>query len=298
MTGASSIIDASAIDEALVRYLIAEQFPGWRHLPVTRMVLDGNDHRSFRLGDDLVVRLPSAPDYVPQVRKEQEWLPRLAPVLPLPIPAVRGAGVPSQRFAAPWSVYGWIDGEPATLQPPADTEGFAADLAAFLVALRAADPTGGPRPGEHSAFRGGPVGHYSDEMDDLIERVSGRERAVAEALWHDARAASFDGAPVWVHGDVSLNNLLVREGRLAAVIDFGCSAVGDPACDTTVFWTYFTGAARSRFRHDLAVDDATWARGRGWAVWKALIMIGNRPPEQRAFGRRVLDELIAEHHAA
>jgi aminoglycoside phosphotransferase (APT) family kinase protein len=298
VTGDSSRIDGSVIDEGLVRALIEEQFPQWRQLPVTRVVLDGNDHRSFRLGDDLVVRLPSAPGYLPQVRKEQEWLPRLAPALPLPIPEVRGAGVPSLLFPAPWSVYGWIHGEPATLRPPDEPERFAADLAGFLVALRAADPTGGPAPGEHSLFRGAPVGHYADEMEYLVERVSARERDVVDGLWRDALEAPFGGAPVWLHGDVSLNNLLVRDGRLSAVIDFGCSAVGDPACDTTIFWTHFTGAARARFRHELAVDDATWARGRGWTVWKALIMIGNRPPEQRAFGRRVLDELIAEHDAA
>lgn len=287
-------IDAALIDEALVAALLREQFPDWAELPLRRVVRGGNDHRMFRLGSALSVRLPSAPGYVPQVGKEQAWLPRLAPAVTLPIPTVRGAGRPSPLFPAPWSVYDWIDGEPAAVAHVDDPVALASALAEFLVSLRGADVQGAPGPGIHSAFRGGPVAHWDAEVRDLLRtRVSGRERERATAIWHDALAAEWAGPPVWVHGDVSVNNLIVRDGRLAAVIDFGCSAAGDPACDTTILWTYFDGAVRETFRREVALDEATWARGRGWALWKALIMITNKPPGQAELARHVLDELLA-----
>ncbi len=285
---------AAAIDATLVKALVAEQFPQWSDLPVEPVAPGGNDHRTFRLGDRLSVRLPSAPDYVPQVAKEQTWLPRLAPSLPLPVPTVHGVGSPSAYFPAPWSVYGWLDGVPASSIRIVDRSRFAADLAGFLVALRSADASEGPEPGLHSAFRGGPVGHWDEEMSDLLRRVRGRERGLAEGIWRDALDASSTGPPVWFHGDVAMSNLLTKDGRLTAVIDFGCSGVGDPACDTVIHWTYFTGASRRTFRDALGVEDAIWARGRGWALWKALIMLTNRPPGQAELARHVLDELLAE----
>jgi aminoglycoside phosphotransferase (APT) family kinase protein len=287
-------IDATRIDESLVRALLLEQFPEWSGLPLRRAAPGGNDHRTFRLGEDLSVRLPSAPGYVPQVQKEQTWLPRLGPSLPLPIPEVRGVGRPAELFPAPWSVYGWLDGRPAAAASVSDPVRFADDLAEFLVALRGVDAADGPAPGLHSAFRGGPVGHWDAEMHDLFARVRGRERDLAVGIWRDALDAVHSAPPVWLHGDVAVANLLIRDGALAAVIDFGCSAVGDPACDTVIRWTLFTGAARQAFHRRLAVDDATWARGRGWALWKGLIMLTNKPAGQAEFGRRVLDELFAE----
>lgn len=286
-------VEAVRVDEDLVRALLHEQHPQWQDLPIRPVRDGGNDHRIFRLGDDLSVRLPSASGYVPQVRKEQEWLPRLAPVVPLPVPDVRGVGRPSTLFPAPWSVYGWLDGVPATVAPPHDPVRFAADLAAFLVALRSAGTAGAPPPGPHSAFRGGPVAHWDAEVHDLLARVHGRERDLAAGIWRDALTAEHSGPPVWFHGDVSTNNLLVRDGALAAVIDFGCSGVGDPACDTVIVWTRLSGQAREVFRRDLDVDDATWARGRGWALWKGLIMLTNKPPGQAELARHVLDELFA-----
>jgi aminoglycoside phosphotransferase (APT) family kinase protein len=287
------LVDADKIDQALVRELLLEQFPQWGDLPVRPIEGGGKDHRNFRLGEELSVRLPSAPDFVPQVEKEQTWLPRLAPVLPLPIPTVQGIGRPSPHYPAPWSVYGWIPGETASTAEVADPVALAAELARFLVALRGADATGGPAPGLHSAFRGAPLEHLDDEMGWLFARVPGRERALAEGIWRDALAAAYTGPPVWFHGDVSFHNLLVRGGELAAVIDFGCSGVGDPACDTVLVWTFLSGGARDAYRRELAVDDATWARGRGWALWKGLIMITNKPPGQAEFARHVLDELFA-----
>lgn len=285
-------IDGDRIDVPLVRALLGEQFPAWAELEIEPVARGGNDHRMFRLGDALSVRLPSAPGYVPQVAKEQAWLPRLQAAVPLPIPIVRGAGRPSSLFGAPWSVYGWLEGEPADA---ADLDArFAAALAQFLVALRGADTAGAPPPGPHSAFRGAPLSHFDDELAWLRLRVEGRKRERADAIWRDALDAPGASATAWFHGDVAVGNLLVRDGRLAAVLDFGCAGVGDTACDAVPVWTMFDGAARRAYRRELAVDDATWARGRGWALWKALHLIGNRPPAQVALGRRVLEALLAE----
>lgn len=292
--GGPASIEGIRIDEELVRALLAEQFPQWSSLPLRRIAAGGNDHRMLRLGDRMCVRLPSAPGYVAQVGKEQAWLPRLAASVPLPIPVVRGRGRPSARFPAPWSVYGWLEGEPASTARIDDAERFAADLAHVLVALRTADTTGAPPPGEHSAFRGGPLQHWHDEMQDLLLRVHGRDRDGAAGIWRDALAARDDAERAWFHGDVSTSNLLVREGALAAVIDFGCAGVGDTACDTVILWTHLHGSARDVFRRELGVDEATWARGRGWAVWKALIMWSSPLPEQAALARRVLARLLAE----
>lgn len=285
-------IDAERIDADLARSLVREQFRQWRDLPVRPVEHGGNDHRIFRLGDQLSIRLPSAPGYVPQVRKEQTWLPRLASGLPLPIPTVEGAGEPSDLFPAPWSVYRWLPGRPAAVEEPADGARFAADIAGFLMSLREADASDAPAPGLHSAFRGGPLEHWDDEMGALLHRVHGRERDLAAGIWRDGLAAPYADAPVWFHGDVSVNNLLVQDRRLTAVLDFGCSAAGDPACDTVFRWTAASAAARAQFSRSYPADDATWARGRGWALWKGLIMITNKPPGQAEFARRVLDRLF------
>ncbi|WP_345801618.1 aminoglycoside phosphotransferase family protein [Microbacterium sp. AZCO] len=286
-------IEASRIDEDLVRALLREQFPDWAGLAVRAVEPGGNDHRTFRLGDELSVRLPSAPGYMPQVAKEQAWLPRLAPAVPLPIPVVRAKGEACDIFPAPWSVYGWLHGEPLAAASIDDPVRLAVDLAGFLVALRGVDPAGGPRPGLHSAYRGAPVAHWDDEVRDILNRLDGAERDRAAGTWRDAVVAPDAESAAWLHGDVAVSNLLVRDGALAAVIDFGCSAVGDPACDTVIIWTHFRGAAREAFRREYDVDEATWARGRGWALWKALIMLTNKPPAQRALARHVLDELFA-----
>jgi aminoglycoside phosphotransferase (APT) family kinase protein len=289
----SDPIAAAHVDEGLIRGLVSDQFPQWRSLPIRAMERAGNDHRMFRLGDGLLVRLPSAARSLPQVEKEQAWLPRLAPQLPLPIPAVRGVGQPSELFPGPWSIYAWLDGEPGSSASIADPVRFAAQLAAFCVALRSIDPAGAPPPGLHSAFRGGPLEHWDEEMQHLFLRVEGRERDRARAIWRDALDAAFTGPPVWFHGDVSVNNMLFRDGVLCGVLDFGCAGVGDPSCDTAIIWTHLSGAPRDAFRKELAVDEATWARGRGWALWKGLIMITNKPPGQAELARHVLDELFA-----
>ncbi|MFE5672657.1 aminoglycoside phosphotransferase family protein [Agromyces sp. NPDC056523] len=264
-------------------------------MPVRPIEPGGVDHRSFRLGEDLLIRIPSAPGYVPQVAKEQAWLPVLGPRLPLPIPRVVGGGEPSDRISFPWSLYGWIDGETAMTAPIDDEVRFAEELAAFLVALRCIDATDGPGPGLHCAYRGAPVSQWDDEVHAFLPRIGdARERARAAAIWRDAVSEPDRSAPVWFHGDVARANLLVREGRLSAVIDFGCAGVGDPACDTVMAWTAFSGASRRAFVHVYDVDDATWARGRGWALWKALIQLDSPDQGSVDLARRTLAALFEE----
>jgi len=277
-----------------VSQLLTQQFPVWADLPVRAVAESGNDHRTFRVGDRLTVRLPADLDFVPQVTKEQQVLPRLSPHLTLAIPTVRGVGRSSELFPAPWSVYGWIEGRRPLAARLSDDVDLAERLARFLVELQAVDATRGPTPGLHSAHRGGPVAQWNEQVSRRWRLLQGRDRDRARGIWSDALDAAFLGPPVWVHGDVAIGNLLVDDHhRLSAVIDFGCSAVGDPACDTVMQWTRFCGPARRAFHETLAVDDATWARGAGWALWKGLIMLTNITPGESAFARRVLDEVLA-----
>ena len=280
----------------LVRRLLRAQFPEWADLSITPAVPQGWDNRTFRLGADLSVRLPSAEGYVPQIAKEHRWLPYLAPLLPLPIPAPIALGTPGEGFPWPWSVYRWIDGETARTGRIDDMSALATGLAAFLTALRNVAPTGGPSPNQAGGFRGGPLTTYDTETRAAIASLADRiDAAAATALWETALAATWLGSPVWFHGDVAWGNLLVREGQLAAVIDFGTSGVGDPACDTVIAWTFFAGESREAFRAALALDASTWARGRGWALWKALITYADIDPAKSSEARRVVVDVIAEH---
>jgi aminoglycoside phosphotransferase (APT) family kinase protein len=271
------VVDKSEITPELVARLLAAQFPEWRALPVTPVELDGWDNKTFRLGSKMSVRLPSGDGYTAQVEKEHWWLPVLAPQLPLPIPQPLAKGASSPEFPRPWSVYRWLGGEPATIEGIADLERFAADLGAFLRALYRADVADGPPAGLHSSFRGGPLTTWDERTRGaaLGSAAPGSEidGDAVMAVWETALNAGFDGPAVWVHGDVVASNLLVTDGELSAVIDFGCSAVGDPACDLAIAWTLFSGSSRTAFRAALGVDDAAWERGRGWALWKALIEI-------------------------
>jgi aminoglycoside phosphotransferase (APT) family kinase protein len=248
------------------------------------------------------VRLPTAGEYALAVEKEHRWLPVLAPRLPLPIPVPLAKGEPDEEFRFPWSVYEWIDGEPAGLDTVADLTEFADSLAAFLVALRHADPAGGPEPGLHNWFRGGPLQVYDSQTQRAIEALGGRiPPDLVTEIWQSALRASWDRRPVWFHGDVATGNLVVRDGALAAVIDFGTCGVGDPACDVVIAWTLLSGASREAFRARLGADPGTWARGRGWALWKALIVYAGALPGDHSAAvesKRVIDEILTEYAEA
>lgn len=262
----------ATITATLVSELVRSQFPQWANLPVTPVESDGWDNRTFRLGRAMSARLPSDDAYVPQIEKEHRWLPILAPRLPLPIPEPLAKGSPGCGFNRPWSVYRWLHGENASTERLISIADFASGLAGFLVELHRTDPLGGPPPGAHNFFRGGPLAIYDTQTRDAIAALADDiDSTAATAVWDAALDAEWDGRPVWVHGDMSASNLLVDNGRLSAVIDFGCCAIGDPACDTAIAWTFFPAKARRLFRSHLEMDHETWARGRAWALWKALI---------------------------
>jgi aminoglycoside phosphotransferase (APT) family kinase protein len=299
-------VEKAAITPTLVARLVAQQLPQWAHLPVAPVELDGWDNTTFRLGDELSVRLPSADGYVPQVEKEHRWLPVLAPQLPVPIPEPVAKGAPALGFPRPWSVYRWLAGEPATVERISDLASFAVELADFLAALYAVDAAGGPPAGKHSFYRGARLAVYDGDTRSAIAALEDEiDAAAATEVWEAALATAWDGAPVWLHGDVTGSNLLVVDGRLGAVIDFGCSAVGDPACDLTIAWTLFAGKSREAFRARLPLDEGTWARGRGWALWKALLTVRDlkagrsRTDPSARFGwrlgsRQLIAELLAD----
>jgi aminoglycoside phosphotransferase (APT) family kinase protein len=261
------------IDDSLVRRLVATQFPRWAELPVRPVARGGWDNRTFHLGEHMIVRLPSAAAYAAQVEKEHRWLPRLAPLLPLPIPAPLAMGEPAGGYPWKWSIYRWLHGDIAAPERIADLRDFATSLAQFLIALQRIDPTGGPSPGLHNFHRGGPLTTYDAETRHAIAALEGRINVYAATeVWEAALATTWHGSPMWIHGDVSAGNLLVQQGKLSAVIDFGQLGVGDPACDLSIAWTLFGGESREVFRATLSLDADTWARARGWTLWKALIV--------------------------
>jgi len=282
-----------------VRRLARSQFPEWADHLIRPIELDGWDNRTFRLGDEMSVRLPSAERYAAQVEKEHRWLPRLAPLLPLTVPVPLAMGVPAHGYRWHWSVYRWLEGENATIARIDDLHQFASTLGRFLAALQQIDPTGGPPPGQHNFFRGGPLAIYDVESRGAIAALHNKiDSRSATAVWETALSATWHGTPVWLHGDVCAPNLLVNGGRLSAVIDFGCSGVGDPACDLTIAWTFFSAGGRAAFRAALPVNGATWARGRGWALWKRLIALAEHVDtnlSEAGKARRAIDEVLADH---
>lgn len=289
----------AGIDADLVRRLIAAQFPQWKDLPVLPVKVDGWDNRTYRLGEDLTVRLPTAAAYAPAVRKEDTWLPVLAPHLPVPIPEPVAHGEPAGGYPFGWSVRRWMVGQTATYDNIADLSAFARSIAEFIRALQQIDATDGPKAGQHSFYRGADPAHYHDETIASLDKLEGRiDTDKARAVWNAALGNKWAGEPVWFHGDVSNGNLLVRDGELAAVIDFGTSGVGDPACDLVIAWTFFHTDSRDVFRDAVQQDAGTWARARGWVLWKALIGLAadiDTDEERANVNRHVIDEVLADH---
>lgn len=287
-----------SIDTSLVRQLITTQFPEWANLPIDPVEPSGWDNRTFRLGNRMSVRLPSAAAYAAQVEKEHRWLPELSGYLPLPIPTPLAKGAPTETYPWHWSVYRWIEGRPADPETIPDLNQFALSLARFLRALYQIDAAGGPPPGEHNFHRGGRLAVYDSDTRAALATLGNRiDAAAAEDVWSTALNSQWQGTPVWVHGDIAQGNLLVENGKLSAVIDFGSSAVGDPACDLVIAWTLFSGESRHTFRSALSLDDETWCRARGWALWKALITAAGHDSNQREAEKswRVIEEVLADH---
>jgi aminoglycoside phosphotransferase (APT) family kinase protein len=281
------------IDVPLVHHLIETQFPEWADLEIKPVALSGWDNKTFHLGKRMSVRLPSHAEYSGQVEKEQYWLPKLAPLLPLPISMPLAMGKPDVRYPLHWSIYQWLDGSTASIERIADLNKFATSLAKFLNALQQCPSAGGPIAGEHNFYRGGDLATYDEETREAIANLDDRSYAEATtAVWNLALASTWQRPPVWVHGDIAIGNLLVNNGQLSAVIDFGQLCIGDPACDLAIAWTLLTKESRDAFRATLQLDNATWARGRGWTLWKALCWAF---PGEKRVDWRVVDEVLRDH---
>ena len=284
-------------DADMVRRLLAAQFPQWAALAVEPVASSGTDNALYRIGPDLVARLPRIERVVAQVHKEHEWLPQLAPLLPLPVPMPLAIGTPGAGYPWPWSVCRWLAGENPAMDHPGAGPAVAVALARFVAALRGIDATGGPPPGAHNMFRGVPLALRDEPTRAAIAALRGMiDTDAATAAWADAlRTPAWAGPPVWIHGDLAPGNVLVRGGLLAAVIDFGCLGVGDPACDLIGAWNLLSADARAAFRAEVGGDEATWARGRGWALSMALIQLPyyrDTNPALAASARHVIAQLI------
>jgi aminoglycoside phosphotransferase (APT) family kinase protein len=280
------------------RRLVADQFPRWADRPVRPVERQGNDNRTFRLGDDLAVRLPSHPSYVAGVAKEDHALPLLARHLGVRVPEPVATGEPTAYYPHPWSVRRWTDGEHPHLDPSLDRCRFAEELGGFLRDLRAVPADGGPVAGEHSFYRGCHPSVYGDQVQAALDRLGDEVDVDAcRALWRRAVRTVWPHAPVWFHGDVAVGNLLTDGGGLVAVIDFGTCGVGDPACDLVIAWTFLERDERAVFRDAVGLDDDTWACAAGWALWKALVTLdypeSRYREEQAAALARLLDDAAA-----
>ena len=279
----------------LVGRLVAAQFPNWADLELELLLPWGTDNALFRLGDDKLVRLPRTERVVGQIEKDVSWLPRLAPQLPVAIPEVLATGAPSADYPWTWGIYRWLEGESLPADRLGEAVDAAGDLARFLGALRAIEATGAPP----RSSRGVPLATRDEFTRHSIAELDGRvDTSDALPIWEAALdAPGWHGPPMWIHGDLMPGNLIVRDGRLSAVIDWSLVCAGDPACDLMAAWMFLGADSRPALRAALEVDDATWARGRGWALSCAL---GALPyywetnPPFIAYARRALAEVLAD----
>lgn len=284
-----------------VAALVAEQCPAWAGLPVVAVAeeFEGTDHVLFRLGEELVARMPKMAYAADQAVSDARWLPALAEALPVRLPVPVYVGTPGAGFPWPWSVVGWING----VTPPrlgSDDVPLALELAAVARALHGVDA--GEGPAKPPGSRGSSLAHVAEGVSQAVARLAGADDGFdpddALRAWELCLTApEWRGPPVWIHGDLQPGNLVVRDGRLVGVIDWGALGLGDPAPDLAAAWWTFTGAARSAYRTALPYDDATWLRACGWALAPSLTGIDyyrHSFPRMAEHGRRTVRAVIAE----
>lgn len=285
----------------LARALVVDQFPEWCDEPL-ELVTAGSDSVLIRLGSDHALRLPRRVEAVPQIEKDVAWLPKLAPYLPLPIGGPVAVGEPTDAYPLPWAVYQWIEGASAVDAPPTDEMAAAEHLGAFVRALRTAPVTGGPLAGEQNWLRGVPLIERDAQVRESLAGIIALDEpfdvAVLTQLWAEACAVPlWNAEPAWLHGDLHNANILTNSGSLAGVIDFGALGMGDPAVDLMLGWTLLTPESRARFRECAEVDDDTWARGRGWALFQGAVIIPyycETNPTLMAVARRALAQVLLD----
>jgi aminoglycoside phosphotransferase (APT) family kinase protein len=263
--------DELEIDEQLVRRLLREQFPEWAELLLRRIEPSGTVNAIFRLGTELAVRLARREGPTEPGSDELNWLPTLAPLLPVDIPVPVAQGRPTGDYPWFWEIHTWVEGDTVPVED-IDAIQAARDLATLIAALQTLDPAGAPQ------GRGIPLAERDKEIRHWLARFEGEPAVTVE--WERALAAPpWDDPPVWHHGDLDARNWLVRDGRIRGVIDWGSMGVGDPACDVMVAWKLHSTAARDAFREALPTDDATWERARGWVLSQAVAILAYYTPE-------------------
>lgn len=286
------------IDVNLVKKLVATQFPEWKYLEIRPVEKMGHDNRTFHLGSDLLVRLPSGKAYASQSEKEQKWLPYLQGKLNIRIPTVIGHGKATAEYPYSWSIVNWIDGQTVNKEFVSDIDIFARELAGFLQDFQAIDCQDGPIAGTHNFYRGGDLQIYDKETRQLLTLFSSTFDCVAlTRIWEKALMTKWEGPPVWVHGDLVPSNMLLQNGQLTAIIDFGILGVGDPACDLSMYWTFFSESSRAIFKEQLGIDEATWTRAKGWVLWKTLLIYKENREQMNGEAikaRIILEGLVAE----
>lgn len=287
------------ITTELVRRLIHSQFPEWRDLEIKPVEKSGHDNRTYRLGQEMTVRLPSHERYASAVAKEIRWLPVFKPLLSLPIPVPVAQGVPTADYPLPWSVNRWIEGDTVTYESVPDLNRFAEDLAGFLKELEAIDAKDGIPAGIQNFHRGGDLAVYDQDTRTILNKLTGQDQfdvRLLTEIWELALSTSYESEPLWVHGDVAVGNLLAKDGRLCGVIDFGTMGVGDPSSDLVMAWNFFDDESRRVFLSSMNVDRDTVNRARGWALWKALITYAWNEPGSEAsqWGKRVVDVIVQD----
>ncbi|RCW48596.1 aminoglycoside phosphotransferase family protein [Paenibacillus prosopidis] len=286
------------ITTELVRRLIHSQFPQWRDLALRPVEKSGHDNRTYRLGSEMTVRLPSHERYASAVEKELTWLPNFKPLLSLAIPAPVAKGTATDEYPLPWSVNRWIEGDTVTRSNIRDQNKFAEDLAGFLKELEAIDASRGVPAGPQNFHRGGNLAVYDNDTRSIIETLSGQyDRRLLTEIWELSLATRYQSAPLWLHGDVAVGNLLVKDGQLCGVIDFGTMGVGDPSSDLVMAWNFFDDVSRKIFLTCMNFDEDTVNRARGWALWKALITFAcnEKGSEASNWGKQVIDVIIGDY---
>ncbi len=291
--------DSLNITTQLAQELIQEQFPKFARLTLQPVARQGHDNRTFRLGEEMSIRLPTAESYALKVPKEQELLPFLAPHLSLSIPSPLFMGKPSKYYPWPWSIYQWLPGKSANEFTAVEDnllESIAYDLAQFLRELHRIDPSHGPTPGLHNWWRGDHIRVYDAEARTYIaalSKVINSDQALD--LWENAMATQWKKEPVWIHGDMAYGNILLQEGKLTGVIDFGGMGIGDPACDLVMAWTFFKGKSREIFKQSLSLDNNTWLRAKAWALWKAafeLCQLDDTETQKAFLHKKIISDVL------
>lgn len=281
----------------LVKELIDSQFPEFSDLEIKKVEKSGNDNRTFHLGDNMSIRLPSGTSYASQVEKELKWIPIFKNHINLTIPSPVAKGLPSSEYPFNWVINHWIEGETVNYENVNDLKELAVDLARFLKELQSIDASLGPVAGEHNFYRGGSLKVYDSETREAFIKLKDVfDVNILEKIWNASLQSKYEHKPVWVHGDVAIGNLLIENGKLVSVIDFGILGTGDPACDYVMAWTFFDSQSRKVFKEELNCDEETFNRAKGWALWKALISynINDRNSSSSLWALRCINEILKD----